>query len=76
MSTYCNSSTVITMHAKRYTKGELKGSWRGFLKITHRATIDGKEHVCRQYHWTPDYMGHISRTDALKAAEMLKGHLL
>ena len=76
MKTYCNSLTRITTHAKRYTKGELKGSWRGYVKVTHTATIDGKDHVCRQYHWTPDYIGHLTRADALKSAQQIVDRLL
>ena len=76
MKTYCNSSTVITVHAKRYAKGQLKGYWRGYLKITHRATIDGKDHVCNQYEWLPDYMGHLTRQDAIECASKLKDRLL
>lgn len=72
MNNYCNSSTTITLHAKRYTKGELRGTWRSYVKVTHRATIDGKDHVCRQYHWTPDYMGHRTRGEALESAKLVK----
>ncbi len=76
MKTYCNSLTTITLHAKRYTKGELKGTWRGYVKITHYATIDDKDHICKQYHWTPDYIGHLTREDALASAQIVKDQLL
>ncbi len=76
MNTYCNSWTKITLHAKRYSKGELKGYWRGYVRVTHGATIDGKEHICHNNYWAPDYMGHLTREDALKSAEIVKSHLL
>ena len=76
MKTYCNSSTEITLHAKRYTTGVLKGSWRGYVKITHRATIDGKDHVCHMYEYQPAYMGHNTREDAIKTARQIKDRMM
>lgn len=73
---YFNSSTTITLHAKRYTKGELIGTWRPYLKITHRATIDGREHIKFDYRYAPDYMGHLTRKDALETAKKMKENLL
>lgn len=60
------SYTRTSLHAKRYTAGELKGTWRGYVKVEYFVK-DAK--IRPSYFWTPDYMGSPTREDALKMAE-------